>query len=239
MRGHSAAVSRYSSSAVVCSPVCVCVWTLLLTSSPFTPLRLSHLPFSLSLSPPPSIAFVLLPFALPYIVLAISQSTNGSYSSISGGDLGPLGKRGWKPCEYRKAFYLSLSLFSSVSLMFPFPRSLSLSLPLLSHSLSYSPRLCLRRLLWKPGCMLNGVRRCAALPIAAYANRIISSAPDCVASLTHLHLSPASAKPIQHRPAGLGWVNTEIRGCGGEAWGLWNKDVSGALVYSTRSALRV
>lgn len=106
-------------------------------------------PYSLlSLSPPPSsIAFVLLPFALPYIVLAISQSTNGSYSSISGGDLGPLGKRGWKPCEYRKAFYLSLSLFSSVSLMFPFPRSLSLSLPLLSHSLSYSPRLCLRRLL--------------------------------------------------------------------------------------------
>lgn len=52
MRGHSAAVSRYSSSAVVCSPVCVCVWTLFLTSSPFTPLRLSHLPFSLSLSSP-------------------------------------------------------------------------------------------------------------------------------------------------------------------------------------------
>ena len=129
MRGHSAAVSWYSSSTVVCSPLCVCVWTLpprLLPIHSSTPQPSSPLSLSLSLSPP-SIAFVLLPFALPYIVLAISQSTNGSYSSISGGDLGPLGKRGWKPCEYRKAFYLSLSLFSSVSLMFPFPRSLSLS----------------------------------------------------------------------------------------------------------------
>lgn len=100
--------------------------TLLLTFSQFTPLHLFHPPF---FSP---ISFLLLPFALPYIVLAISQSTNGSYSSISGGDPSPLGERGWKPSEYRRAFYLFLSLFFSVSLMFPFPRSLSLSLP---HSL--------------------------------------------------------------------------------------------------------
>lgn len=82
------------------------------------------------------------PFALLYIVLAISRSTNGSYSSISGGDPGPLGDGELKRSECRNAFYLFLSLFSSVSLMFPFPRSLFLSLPLPPLSLSPSHSVC-------------------------------------------------------------------------------------------------
>lgn len=85
-----------------------------------------------------------------YIVLAIGQSTNGSYSSITGGDPSPLGETGWKPSEYRKAFYLFLSLFYSISLMFPFIFSLSLSLPLSLHSLSVS-----REIAPKAACMQN------------------------------------------------------------------------------------
>lgn len=114
----------------------------------FTPLCLCQPPLFLS-------PFFCPPFALPYIVLAISQSTNGSYSSIIGGDPGPLGDRGWKLSECRKAFYLFLSLFSSVSLMFPFPRSVFLSLPL-RPSLSLSPEIAL-----KAGCVLNSPRRFA------------------------------------------------------------------------------
>lgn len=171
------------------------------------------------------------PFALPYIVLAISQSTNGSYSSIIGGDPGPLGDRGWKLSECRKAFYLFLSLFSSVSLMFPFPRSVFLSLPL-PPPLS----LCLQRLLWKlPVYWTVHV----ALPIAAYANRIINYADDYTFSLTHLHLHSLHtlhSVPAHTVPVLAGRL--QRRGCRREAWGLWYKDVLSAWVYSSHSALR-
>lgn len=167
---------------------------LFLTFSQFTTPRPCH---RLTFSP---LSFVLFPLALSYIVLAISQSTNGSYSSITGGDPSPLGETGWKPSEYRKAFYLFLSLFYSVSLMFPFIRSLSLSL---SHSLPLP--VCVSGDCPKKSGACRTVRRCAALPIAAYANRIIYLAPDCVASLTHLHLAACALYST-----GLGWTNTEI-----------------------------
>lgn len=83
-----------------------------------------------------------------YIVLAIGQSTNGFHSSITGGDPSPLGETGWKPSEYRRAFYLVLSLFYSISFMFPLLFSLSLSLPLSPHSLSVS-----REIAQKAACM--------------------------------------------------------------------------------------
>ena len=117
------------------------MFMLLLTFSQFTPLHLCHPP---SFSP---LSFLFIPFALSYIVLAISRSMIGPYSSISAGDPSPLGKRGWKRSEYRNAFYL-LSLFYSVSLMFPFPCSLFLYLPSLSHSLSMCQEISL-----KAGCM--------------------------------------------------------------------------------------
>lgn len=124
--------------------------------------------------PPLLLSFVPLLFALPYIVLAISQSTHGSYSSMGRGDPGPLGERGWKPSEYRKPFYLSL--FILFSLMFSVPCSFSLSLPPLDVCVSGD---CSESKM---------VQRSVPLPIAVYANRIIILAPACVASLTHLHL---------------------------------------------------
>lgn len=99
-----------------CALPCVCVLTVQgfinggkqsECSSSLSPHSLLYISVFLRLSP---ISFVPLPFALPHIVLAISRSTNGSFSSISGEDPGPAGERGWRPSEYREAF-LSRSLF--------------------------------------------------------------------------------------------------------------------------------
>lgn len=137
----------------------------------FTPLHLHH-------SPP---SFVLLPFALPFIVLAISKSTNGTYSSISGGDPSPLGEKKME-AEWIQKGLLSLLLF----ILFCLPHVSIPSLPpfISPHpSFSHSPILCrcLRRLLWKPGAWRT-VQSCVALPIVAYANRIINRAPDYIGS---------------------------------------------------------
>lgn len=97
-----------------------------------TPLYLCHL---LSFSP-----LIRPPFALLYIVLAISQSTNDSYSSINGGDCVPVGDGELKLSECRNAF-LSLSLFILLCLPYVF-------IPSLSHFIFPAPPLplCLRRL---------------------------------------------------------------------------------------------
>lgn len=179
----------------VCRPACLHVkyagklaWTLLLTST--------SLSSSLFLSPlfcPRS------PCPPPYIVLAIGQSTSGSYSSITGGDPSPLEETGRKPSEYRKAFIsFSLYFIPSPSCFHSFSPSLYLS-----HSLP-TPCLCLGRLPRKLRACRT-VRRCTALPIVAYANRIIYLAPDCFASLTHLNLAACALYST-----GLGWTNTEI-----------------------------
>lgn len=153
---------------------------LFLTFSPLTSLRLCYPPY-------------FSPFALPYIVLAISQSTNGSYSSISGGDPGPLGERRRKPTEYRKAFYLFI--------LFCLPH---VSIPLLPLFISppLSPALCLCPWRLSESRVHAEWSGAASLPIAAYANKIIKLT-DYVASLTHLHLPvllSSLCQPIQCWP---------------------------------------
>lgn len=116
---------------------------LFFTFSPFSLLScLRHIFF-------PSISFVLLSFAFPYIVLAISQSTNESYSSISGGDPSLLGKADGSRVNTESPF-ISFSLyFLSPSCFYSLTPSLYL-FATLSHSLSVSQEIAL-----KAGCMQN------------------------------------------------------------------------------------
>lgn len=139
------------------------------------------------------------PFALLYIVLAISQSTNDSYSSINGGDCVPVGDGELKLSECRNAF-LSLSLFILLCLPYVF-------IPSLSFYLSCTPPPTLSQEIgWLASCWMVHL----TLPVAAYANRIINFAPDYVTSL-HLPafsaLSPSSASLHSN---GLGWANRKI-----------------------------
>lgn len=172
------------------------MWMLILTSSPFTPLHL-HSPSSSPLS------FVLLPFC-PLIYCLSYQPIhqwllffNKWWRSRPAG-----GKR--MEAEWIQKGLLSLSLF------IPSPSCFHSLAP----SLYLSPTLCLclRRLLWKPSACRT-VRRCVALPIAAFANRIINLAPDCYCqfdspSPSCFAHSLASASLFS---AGLGWTNTQIR----------------------------
>lgn len=137
------------------------MWNLLFTFSSSSALCLCHMH---SFSP---WSFVLSHFALKYIVWAISRSSRSSYSSISGGDPGP--ERGWKPSEYRKAFYLFLSIFYSVSLVLPFLHSPSLSL---RHPLTlfvYISGDCSKSQVHAEHC-------CVTSPVALQANRMINLA---------------------------------------------------------------
>lgn len=96
---------------------------------------------------------------------------------------------------------LSLSLFIS----FHLPHVFIHSLPPFISPCSLPLSICVSGdCPWKPGACRAG-RRQAALPIAAYANRIICLAPEYVASLTYLHLAAFALYS-----AGLGWTNRDV-----------------------------
>lgn len=193
------------------------------------------LPYSLlyaSAILPPSLplSFVLLPSLLPYIVLAIKPIhrrllffDKWRWSRLAGG------KEGIE-AEWIQKGLLSLSLF----ILLPRVSIPSLSLSssaCVSGDCSESWGACWTLCLCDAFCLLQ-----------AYANRIINLAPDYIASLTHLHLPVLRTlsllcQPIEWRP----WL-AKYRDPAVEekpARGLWNKDVLGARVYSTCSALRV
>lgn len=113
----------------------------------------------------------------------------------------PAGESGWKPSEYRKPFYLFLSLFS-LSLMFLFPHSLSLSLP---YSLPLF--VCV-----SGDCSESRVH--AELWLVLWLCKLTELSTwlhDYGASLTHLHLFALyTMQPLPDYSAGLGWTNTEI-----------------------------
>lgn len=118
-------------------------------STPFAPLHLVILP---SFSPPSLLSSF--PFALPYIVLAISQSHQWLlFFNKWRRSRARWGKEDGGRVNTERPF-ISFSLYS-VSLMFPFPRSLSLSPPPnppTPLSMSVSQEIAL-----KAGCMLNGL----------------------------------------------------------------------------------
>lgn len=113
----------------------------------------------------------------------------------------PAGESGWKPSEYRKPFYLFLSLFS-LSLMFLFPHSLSLSL---RYSLPLF--VCV-----SGDCSESRVH--AELWLVLWLCKLTELSTwlhDYGASLTHLHLFALyTMQPLPDYSAGLGWTNTEI-----------------------------
>lgn len=173
-------------------------------------------------------AFVLPPLASPIYCLTYQPIQRRLLFFISGGDLGLLGESG----QSHKGL-LSLSLFIllhlphvSTPLLPPFI-SLALSLPLHVRVPGDWPESCMHAERRAPLCSqwLTELSTRFQMPVPVW---LTFTLPLWTAFSPSTSCSP-----------GLGWANTHVCGCRGEAWGQRNKDELGSWVCCTLSALRV